>query len=131
MPYQIEWHIDKRVVYERLYGKLTGPELQKASDETSRFLHEGISPVHLIIDMSDVEQLPITVRQATGMTRYLRDPNLGWLVVIGGGTIINFMVAVTSQVINYSFARRESIPDAMDFLAKQDKTLEVGQNATP
>ena len=59
------------------------------------------------------------------MGEYLRHPSLGWTVLVGGSTLVNFMVSVLGQVFHMKQARRETLTDAITFLTAQDETVAI------
>jgi anti-anti-sigma regulatory factor len=63
MPYKISWIEDKRIIHTQLIGHLTTSEAQEISKLTTQYLDEGQSPVHIIIDVTEVQGFPTNLRQ--------------------------------------------------------------------
>ncbi|MEP7293153.1 MAG: hypothetical protein ABI835_15325 [Chloroflexota bacterium] len=125
MPFTSAWIEPNRIIRTELSGKLSDQEAKEMSDAHATFLDAGTAPIHLIVDVTRLDAIPINLRQNTSMGEYLRHPSLGWTVLVGGSTLVNFMVSVLGQVFHMKQARRDSTPDALAFLAAQDETLQV------
>ena len=125
MPYTTQWLVENRVVRTHVFGKLTEAEAQEMSAAHASFIEKGTRPVHLIVEVAGLESIPISLRQNTAMGGYLRHPSLGWIVLVGGSMLVNFTISVLSQVFHMRQARRETIPEALTFLATQDDTLNI------
>ncbi len=125
MPHEISWYQEKRIVLNRLIGSLDVEAGTQASEATSQFLNEGVAPVHLIVDMTELKSFPTNITKVNTMNQYLKNPSLGWVVVIGGNTLSQFLVNVLSQVIRFRVAQRPTLEQAVDFLRAQDPSLAV------
>jgi hypothetical protein len=123
MPFHTKWIEDKRVIHTSLTGTLTSQEAQEMSDAHAKFLNEGTAPVHLIVDVTNLDGVPNNLRQNASMGGYLRHPSLGWTVLIGGNVLVNFMVSVIGQVFKFRYSKRETLEQALAYLASQDNTL--------
>ena len=123
MPYQVNWYQDKRIIFNKLYGAFDFESATEASRRVSQLLAEGNAPIHLIVDMTELQSFPTNVTKLNDMTTYLKNPSLGWVVVIGGNTLSKFVVNVISQVIKFRVAQRFSMNEAIQFLQSNDVTL--------
>jgi hypothetical protein len=123
MPYQVNWYQDKRIIFNKLYGACDFESAVEASTQVSQLLAEGNAPIHLIVDMSDLQSFPTNVTRLNGMTSYLKNPSLGWVVVIGGNSLSKFVVNVISQIIKFRATQRFTLNDAVQFLESNDVTL--------
>src|SRR5215207_7753219 len=123
MPFTTDWLQQNRIIRTQLVGKLTEQEAKDMSEAHAKFLDAGTAPVHLIVDVTKLDAIPINLRQNTSMGEYLRHPSLGWTVLVGGSTLVNFMVSVLGQVFHMKQARRETVEEALTFLAMQDETV--------
>jgi len=124
MPHQISWVQDNRIILLRLTGSLDLESGTKASEATNDYINQGISPVHLVVDMSELKSFPTNITKVNQMNQYLKNPARGWVVVIGGSALSNFVVNVISQVIKFPVTQRPTLNDALEFLKKNDVTLE-------
>jgi hypothetical protein len=123
MAFRTTWIEDNRIIYTELTGTLTTQEAQEMSDTHAKFLNEGKAPVHLIVDITNLETVPTSLRQNASMGGYLRHSSLGWTVLIGGSVLVNFMVSVLGQVFKFRYSKRETLEGAMTYLISQDPSL--------
>ncbi len=130
MPYQIAWHLEKRVLMVKLFGILTDQESTEVGEINSRHLQEGTAPIHIIVDTSKMEKFPTNLRQNSQFMGYLSTPSLGWVVVIGiaNNMLARFAVSVISQVIHFRLAQRDNMTEAIKYLESQDSTLKLNRN---
>lgn len=125
MAYSVSWHVHSRILLLKLEGELTSQESEEISNINVQRFDAGIEPVHLIIDISALTKFPTDIRQTSSLARYLRHKKLGWVVVVGTNTMINFLSSLLSQLTGFDYAKRDTIKDAVAFLEKQDDTLVV------
>lgn len=130
MPYQIAWHLEKRILMVKMFGLLTDEESSEIGTINSQHLAEGIAPVHIIVDTTELEKFPTNLRQNSQFMAYLRTPSLGWVIVIGltHNVLAKFAVSVISQVIKFRLSQRDSMSDALTFLEGYDSTLKLNRN---
>ena len=123
MSYNISWCEDKRVFCVRLTGELTDEDWAKVVVIDTRHLEEGIAPVHIIIDVSELDSFPTNVRQTASYASHLRDPRLGWAVVVGGNPLLDFVASLLSQITGFKLTKSGTPEAALEFLRTQDATL--------
>ncbi len=123
MPMNSQWLEENRIVYTQLIGQLSSAEALEMSAAHENFLKTGSAPVHIVVDLTRMEAIPTNLKQNLSMGSYLRDPALGWVVLIGANVVVNFMLSVLSQAFHIRYARRESVDDALNFLRTNDPTL--------
>ena len=114
----------------KLFGLLTDEESSEVGTINSQHLAEGIAPIHIIVDTTELEKFPTNLRQNSQFMAYLRTPSLGWVIVIGltHNVLAKFAVSVISQVIKFRLSQRESMSDALSFLEGNDATLKLNRN---
>jgi len=123
MPYEVSWTQDKRIIHCRLFGAFDLEMVNEASNKVEVFINEGQPLVHLIVDMEGLQSFPTNVTKLNAMNQYLKHPNMGWVIVVGGSSLTKFLVNVLSQIIKFRVAQRATMSEALDFLRKQDSTL--------
>jgi hypothetical protein len=130
MPYEISWHLEKRVLMVKLFGVLIEQESNEVSEINTRHLQEGIAPVHIIVDTNGLEKFPVNLRQNSQYMAYLSSPSLGWVIVLGlsNNMLARFAVTVISQVVKFRLAQRTTVADALSYLESQDATLKLNRN---
>lgn len=125
MPYQISWYVDKRIILAEFTGELTLPEAEEASGKVTIFVEYGEPPlVHLIADATGMEKFPTQLSLLNGdASRHLRNPNLGWTIVISSNAMTRFVSSILTQVTRVRFRVFASLEEGLAFLAEQDSTL--------
>jgi hypothetical protein len=126
MPYQISWYIDKRIILAEFSGDLTLQEAEAASGHVATLVAYGEAPlVHLIADASGLEKFPTQLSLLNGdASQHLRNPNLGWTIVISSSAITRFVSSIMTQVARVRFRMFASLEEGLAFLAEQDSTLQ-------
>ncbi len=124
MPYEVSWYRPNRIIYERVYGELTLNEVQGTVVEIERMLEEGTSPIHLIVDMRELDKVKVPVKEIANVSRSLRSTKLGWVLLLSTGKpLLDFLASVVSQVTRMQLAKRASLDQVDDFLLRQDASL--------
>jgi hypothetical protein len=131
MPYEIRWYEDKRIIFEQLYGDLDMSAVIEAANATEQHIKQGNAPVHLVIDVSGMKSFPTNMTKINSVSGYLKDPNLGWVVLVGGNPLTNFVTQVVSQVVRFRVGQRPTLEQAIEFLRKQDATLNGEKTPSP
>jgi len=113
----------------KLFGVLIEQESNEVGEINTRYLQEGIAPVHIIVDTNGLEKFPVNLRQNSQFMAYLSSPALGWVVVLGlsNNMLARFAVTVISQVVKFKLAQRTTVDDALSYLQSQDSTLKSNQ----
>jgi len=121
--------VEKRVLMVKLFGVLIEQESNEVGEINTRYLQEGIAPVHIIVDTNGLEKFPVNLRQNSQFMAYLSSPALGWVVVLGlsNNMLARFAVTVISQVVKFKLAQRTTVDDALSYLQSQDSTLKSNQ----
>jgi hypothetical protein len=125
MPYTCYWYLDRRIIYNHLYGTVTLEEAAALEDENFQHFEEGIPPVHIIVDMADVKKLPTSISQLNRMLQRGRPPALGWIVLVGVNPLARLIGSMLCQVARVPFRTFDTLDDAVRFLQETDNTLEA------
>lgn len=125
MPYDVSWYIERRVVKTVLSGDLSLRDAESASLLTSEFLVKGLPPhVHLIADTTNLEKFPTNLSLINGeASHHLRNPLLGWTIVISSSTATRFVSSIMTQVARVRFRMFATWEQSISFLVQQDSTL--------
>lgn len=125
MPYEVSWFVERRVVSAVLTGDLSLREAEAASLRTSELILKGLPPlVHLIADTSQLEKFPTNLSLINGeASHHLRNPLLGWTIVISSSTATRFVSSIMTQVARVRFRMFATWDQSIDFLVQQDPTL--------
>ena len=123
MLHEIGYSIDKRVIYVRFDGDLTTDDALTSNVSTIELIRGGVAPVHYVVDTRNLKNVRVNLKQMTEVATFLREPNLGWVIVIGGSPIARFLSSVVMQMKHQNFHFADSPEDALASLARVDTTL--------
>ena len=126
MPYEVSWFIEKRIVKAVLTGDLTIRDAEAASLKTSEFILKGQPPlVHLIADTTNLGKFPTNLSLINGeASHHLRNPMIGWTIVISSSTATRFVSSIMTQVTRVRFRMFSTWDQSIEFLLRQDETLQ-------
>src|SRR5687767_4768800 len=97
MAQEMDYWVDRRVILHRVDGNLTSLEFKEANVKAVRLVQEGIAPVHHVIDGVRLGKVEVNLKQLGEIVTLLREPNLGWVVLIGGNVLTRFLASVMTQ----------------------------------
>lgn len=124
MPYQISYHIDKRIIYHRFYGTVTIDDIRRGNEDAIQLIRQGLPPVHDIVDASDVTKLQFTLRELLESTSFFKEQNLGWMILVGGNPLVRFFASVLGQVGAMRFRIADDNQEALRTLRKVDLSMQ-------
>lgn len=123
MPHKFEWIVPQRVLFGRIWGDPTRDEIRQLSPEINREAATGQSPVHLIIDMTELTRTPFKL---TELNSYVSRENLeffGWCIVVSNDPVGRFLSATLAQIVRLRVRVFHSREAAFRFLKDMDSTL--------
>lgn len=123
MNHSVTWYLDQRIVLTVISGDVTLDDLKQASIETNRLVRAGIPLVHDVADMRTMTSFPTRINDFAWMVPYLKETNLGWLIIVTQNPIVRFLGNTLSQVANSRMRSFVTLQEAFDFLAYVDSTL--------
>jgi hypothetical protein len=123
MNYSVTWHLNQRIILTVISGDVTVDDLKQASIETNRLVRAGIPLVHEVIDMRAMTSYPTRINDLAWLVPYLKETNLGWLIVVTQNPIVRFLSNTLSQVASSRMRSFMTPQEAFDFLAYVDSTL--------
>ncbi|MDX2162498.1 MAG: hypothetical protein SF162_14320 [bacterium] len=82
MPATLTWFHQPRVIHERFFDKVTLADISAMSVDADALLRTGTTPVHTIIDLTDVTWLPQNLAKIREAMRVPPHPSRGWVVLI-------------------------------------------------
>lgn len=124
MAFQVSWFLDRRIIALQLSGAFTNEEISPAEQTIEEHVQAGIAPVHMLVDISTLEQFPTSLNQLRKSTPYLRHPNFGWLIVIGSNhALVGFLVSTLTQLAHVNLRMVSDWNEALATLKKVDMTL--------
>jgi hypothetical protein len=123
MPQKMDYWVDKRVTFHWIAGDVTAAEFLEANATAVQLVRNGIGPVHHVVDATGVGKVSLNLRQLGEITSLLREPNLGWIVFIGGNPIVRFLAAVLTQHDRVKFRVVDDQEAAWQLLQRVDSSL--------
>ena len=117
------YYVDKRVIYIPFEGDLTAEVGLALSNLAVELIRSGIPPVHYIADARNLKSLKFNLKQLSEVSTFLREPNLGWVIVLGGSPVARFLSSAIMQMKHQNFHFGDSVEDAMTTLRRVDLNL--------
>lgn len=125
MPYSIDWEVDGRVVYERVYGDITVEELVRFNHDVSHLItNNGRPPVHIIMDLSEIGHYPYNLKDLI-VVRQSDDDQVGLTLVITQNPKVRFMASTLGQFAGPRLRVFNTEQETLEFLTREDKTLHL------
>lgn len=125
MAFNIQWHTPQRVIYAHIWGQSSAEEAQQVAQRFQTLLDETTSgPVHLIIENSQLENIPTNLKGMKETLVYLAHPHIGWVVgVAKPNPAVQFMEQFLIQNFKLRFHHADTLDEALHFLRLQDRSL--------
>lgn len=132
MPYTIAWHTQNMVAHAQITGHFTADEVVVFTRELrQQYLDQGQSPIHLILDVRDIQTLPSSawvIHHA--LNTYCKHPALGWIAFMTHNTVLTiFLEAILQQITPKYLKRVQSVEQAQSLLQQLDARLVYVQNS--
>ena len=132
MAHDISWYVPGHVVYLRVSGELKIEEVQiidqKLIHEYLRNKPDDTLLVHLIVDLDGVTKLSLNLSRMSSALTHMREPGLGWTLLVNPNIFLNFVGAVASQLAKARLRTFGSLDEVDRFLHEQYPML-FEQNA--
>ena len=122
MPYAISWLVDKRVIYTRLYGFITGDELSAQREEMQPLIQDSDQLLYIITDATDSTGTNLGLRDLQ-KTQFADATNLGWAVYISPKKMDRFFASVITQLLKKRSREFATLEEGIRFLQSIDETL--------
>jgi hypothetical protein len=126
MPYQATWYAHKRVMLLRLLGNVTLDDAAEAHRCIVQFLNEGRPLVHILTDLSEVEQFPTNLAALQHAMPPIDNSDLGWMLIYGAGNpMLRFVTSTITQLMmpGSRYRMLNTLDESLTFLKGQDTTL--------
>ena len=125
MPHTLEWLIDKRVLHVQISGDVPVPELTEIGLAVREWTDSGTAPVFSVIDLREVKQYPTRLTDLASAFSTKPSAKLGWIVLISNSSILRYITSVVVQLARQHVSTFADYTSALEFLAKQDRTLDL------
>lgn len=112
-----------RICLVTLTGDMSVEELITLNDEITAYLHQGTPPVHVYIDIFKMGRPVTRVTPIKSAMKFISDPALGWVLVVGGNAFLNVIVSVLTQITGTRSRALATHEAAMALLMQEDSTL--------
>ncbi len=122
MPYTISWLVDKRVIYTRMYGFVTGEELGAQKVEMEALLPNSDQLLYIITDATDTTGTNMGLRDLQ-KTQFADATHLGWAVYISPKKMDRFFASVITQLLKKRSREFATLDEGIRFLQSIDETL--------
>src|SRR5215207_1005743 len=135
MPVAISWVLDKRIIWARVYGKITDADDEQFDERILEYLDRGDGlPVHIVTDSHDLEMIETVIRPALTNTRSAQvtnHPALGCQVMCGADNnpLTRYLGPFDSYALKPCTKKFDTLEHAIEYLAEVDSTL--SPNSSP
>lgn len=125
MSFEISWYIPQRIIHIHLLGELDLNAVGAMAKAINHMMQEGVAPVHILLDDAKGGRPPISLTQLKSQLEIAKSPLMGWIVGVGEtDPVAKFLIPLLANIMNVHYSRVATIEDAIDFLVKQDMSLE-------
>jgi hypothetical protein len=86
--------------------------------------------VHILVDLREVEKMDAGVHEISRALSHLREPYMGWTLLVTNNRLIQFVGSIVVQVAKARFRAFTDYDEAYAFLMEQDQSLPPLENAS-
>lgn len=97
MAYEMRWHTEGKILFQRLYDNVTLEDLDQLTEETNEWLLDIPGTVHVLVDMRDITHYPRSISQMRTVFNARSKQKLGWLVMVTNNKVVLFLAAALTQ----------------------------------
>ena len=123
MPYENGWYIERRVIFQRIYGDVTLADLEKNLHETNELLEAGISPIHVMCDVREISKFPMNINQLKDLYQMAPNPNAGFTILLSSSSVLRFFLSIIVQIVKTDYKMVNTDEEALELLRRIDPTL--------
>jgi hypothetical protein len=124
LPYENGYYIDKRIIYQHIYGEATLEDLKANLEGTNILIEEGIAPIHVISDLREVVKFPMNINQLKDLYTMSPHPKMGFTILLTNSTVLRFFISIIVQFVKTDYKMVNNYEEALDLLRRIDPTLE-------
>lgn len=125
--YTIEWIVDGRILMLRYKGELTSDEMEALSDEFQNMMTDAVAPLHIIEDDRELKTISdLSLSAVSDAFKALDLDKLDTAIAIVPEEleeVTDILGKAWELISDINYERVESMPEALDYLAKHDATL--------
>ncbi len=120
MSYSLNWHVEKRVLYLRLFNNISANEIIDCNQAALRYIREGTQPVHIVIDTLDITTYPNNLRWIIHMVQNNPTKAIGWRLVIADDHNLRVLLSTILSVLHVPIHSCQTVQEALDYLKQLD-----------
>jgi len=129
MVYSIDWYQEGKVILANVQGSVTLDDLGSLQEQVFAYLDNGTAPIHLIVDTTNLGQMPLKLNELRNVTRYMADDRFGWQVIVGGLNPIARMIgSILMQLAGREIILVNNMTEAEQRLSRIDKEVSLPQH---
>lgn len=130
MKAQIYWYVPEKIIISRVSGVFGHRDLLAANQKLHKMLDSSKNQtVHIITDMSALERLELSTREAVQLSSTTHHPNLGHLVVCEVPPRLKAIARVFSTIITTTtgvpMPLLDDLAASLTYLQQVDPALDV------
>ncbi|MEO8610733.1 MAG: STAS/SEC14 domain-containing protein [Chloroflexota bacterium] len=126
MPAATTWYQENRVVLVHVQGELTLDDMVAVDRKIVELVRAGSQAtplIHLIVDMRAMTKMPINLAQVHRTLTHLKEPALGWSVMVGMSPVMRWVASTVIQMAGARFRMFPTAEEAVSFLISQDESI--------
>ncbi len=124
MASTVEWYIPDRVILNVVSGVYTLDQICEGSQQILSMMRTGSSPVHLIVDSSELTNFPSIFRPLlVEIEKFRHEPTMGWSFMLTHSPVLNFFGALASNITKQPFRSVKSYAEVNNILCRIDQSL--------
>ncbi len=125
MPFTTQTLLENRIVVLTLDGVFSVEAAQQFNAYMLAHLTMHSATTHLIADITQARQMPSHIPELKGAFSYLRQPGMGWLIVVNSSPnpLANMLAAVITKAAGVNMRFAKTMDEALDALRRLDLTL--------
>ncbi|MBZ0290094.1 MAG: hypothetical protein K8I30_20890 [Anaerolineae bacterium] len=126
MPAETIWYQENRVVLVQVQRELTLADMAAVDQKIVEYVRQGSRErplVHLIVDMRAMNKMPVNLAQVRNTLTHLKEPALGWSVMVGMSPVMRFVASTVIQMAGARFRIVSTFEEAVAFLVSQDESI--------
>jgi hypothetical protein len=122
MPYEVKWLYEKRIANPAFIGIVTLDDMKNEIAELAALTKTGTPPVHVIVDMSNVERILPGLKQIRQYTPPVSS-EIGWIIIVGQNPLVRFLSSISVQLSRANYRFYATTGEALDFLRQRDMDI--------
>lgn len=124
MKTNVTWYLEDRIILAHVVGDNTLEDFRGINTAIIQHLDQGTAPVHLLIDVTELGNIPSNIIKVKQAFTYLDHPSIGWSFFIGEmNAIKKLVVSLTTQMSGLDVKTVDTFEEALLVLRRVDSTI--------